>query len=266
MEYEPYPGFGDTRRTQYMMDGIPVPYEVASQLVGAGAATIALSSSSSASRLSTVVKPIYGQFCGGLQGDSMTAMNCSNEVTGYTLMGSFADDALVDHAMPKGPAMEGETGHGKNPCPPTQDQLRRSTIVKRAVKGAFERAAKDAKDPRLGWIEHGGWIAWNKKTNRLSIYPKEPRTPFNSRPGEKYIDSGTRVWLHDPGDPPPGVEFVATFHIHPNNLLDPPEIGDIPAADQRKAPGIVGLPNGDVIVYGNYNSGIVNGQLPPGCH
>jgi hypothetical protein len=168
---------------------------------------------------------------------------------------------------PQDTVLEHEMGHGKSPCPPTQEQLRRSPIVKRAIKEAFDKADKDAKDfPQIGWIEHGGWIVWNKRTNQLSVLHKEPRTILNSPSSEKYIDTSTQVWLNNPGAPPKGWEFVAAFHIHPDNYLDPDDVSDVPSANHLKAPGIVGLPNGDIVVYGSYNRGIVNGNLPPGCH
>ena len=106
MEYEPYPGFSDAQRTQYMVDGVPVPFEVARQLIGAGAATIDARSSSSGVTRQFAPLPIYTQFCGGLEGDPISAMDCSNEITAYTGLTSVGDNALFDHGTPQQPTID----------------------------------------------------------------------------------------------------------------------------------------------------------------
>jgi hypothetical protein len=107
MEYEPYPGFGDTRRTQFMVDGIPVPYEVASQLMDAGAVTTNTQGSSAAT-MRPGVTPVYRQFCTEIVGLPSAGRDCSNDVVGYTGMEPLGNDALFDHGMPQKSPLSGK--------------------------------------------------------------------------------------------------------------------------------------------------------------
>lgn len=90
---------------------------------------------------------------------------------------------------------------------------------------------------------------WKQGTkNKFTYLVKDPQTRFNTPPGFKYIDTSTRVWLHDPPAAPKGWEIVAVFHIHPDNTG--PHEGVTGSADAVKVPGLVGQPDDKIFKVG----------------
>jgi RHS repeat-associated protein len=151
------------------------------------------------------------------------------------------------------------------PCPPTSDVIHKSAVLTEAVREA-QKQANLARDTGTtpGWIEHGGWILWKIGTRNVFKYLiKEPRHSRNSPAGYEFLDSGYRVWLHEPPAPPKGWEWIAIFHLHNGDVG--PHDGDTTAADAVKVPGFVGETDGKIWPVGTFKRGVVNKNLPERC-
>jgi len=144
---------------------------------------------------------------------------------------------------------------GKTRCPPTADQLAKNPKVIGALKEALKRGLERR-------LEHGGWIYWNRLTNRLFTIIKQPTVDPLNVSGE--ADRWDRVFLGHPPTPPAGTEIVGSFHVH-LEAIGPSGDFDNWAADQFKTPGIHMTSAGRISTYGNYKRGIWNKGTPPGC-
>lgn len=144
---------------------------------------------------------------------------------------------------------------GKTRCPPTADQLAKNPKVIGALKEALKRGLERR-------LEHGGWIYWNRLTNRLFTIIKQPTVDPLNVSGQ--ADRWDAVYLNNPPTPPQGTEIVGSFHVH-LEPLGPSGDFDNWAADQFKTPGVHMDSSGRISTYGNYKRGIWNKGAPPGC-
>ncbi len=146
-------------------------------------------------------------------------------------------------------------------CPPTGQRLAKNPAVKSAINEAFKRADQFRKE-RGYWVEHGGWIYQNRRNGRISTFIKTPDASPPLPRNYRYLDFGTGVYLHSPPTRP-GSNIVGIFHIHTEN--GGPNEYDDAAADNSKAPGVLGTPDGRTYPYGNYQRGIFGEGTPDRC-
>jgi hypothetical protein len=154
-----------------------------------------------------------------------------------------------------------EFAHSAVRCPPRGEQLAGNPTVKKTISEAFKRADQ-FRNERGYWVEHGGWIYQNRRTGRISTFIKTPDTSPPLPRNYPYLDSGYGVYLHSPPTRP-GSNIVGVFHIHSEN--GGPNEYDDAAADNHKAPGVLGTPDGTTYPYGNYQRGIFGEGTPAHC-
>lgn len=99
-----------------------------------------------------------------------------------------------------------------------------------------------------GWSMVAGYTK-NRRTGRISTFIKTPDTSPPLPRNYPYLDSGYVVYLNSPPTRP-GSNIVGVFHIHSEN--GGPNEYDDAAADNHKAPGVSGTPDGKTYQYGNY--------------
>jgi hypothetical protein len=94
---------------------------------------------------------------------------------------------------------------------PDLNQLLQDPLVNAELRQAWYESRPHAPEvgrgnPGSRKHEQGGFIYWNRRTNRLEI---------------QRVSAGRRDGLADlPPVPPPGREMVGSFHTHPNTLAE----------------------------------------------
>jgi YD repeat-containing protein len=97
-ETRTYPALADMLGGRCTADGVDLPCEMVGIAVRSGAATVDPNSSPPDTTKLPGVIPIYGKFCGGIAGDPISDMICSNEVTGYTVLEALGNNGLLIQA------------------------------------------------------------------------------------------------------------------------------------------------------------------------
>ncbi len=146
-----------------------------------------------------------------------------------------------------------EFAHSRVRCPPTREQLAKNPVVQKALNEAFQLSKSSR-------VERGGWIYWNKRSNKVFTIIKDPPTinPLNPKAGDTYL----QVYLSYPPSPPKGWAIVGDFHTHPEDV-GPDDWDEGNENNLYRVPGIVQTPNRS-IPYGP-NRGIWKSDLPAGC-
>ena len=217
-----YPGFSDLLNSQYEVDGIDTPAEIAISLLDSRAADIDTNNSPGAANLPRLI-PIYGRFCVDVSSKGYsTGVSCENSITGYASIGLFATNLTLG-GQNVGPDVAPQNSHSST-AETEECKKHRANLIDNpqnlaALKNAWDRSQYRTSDTHE---EHGllgklvGEHFWGKEGDPVDAPFDNPIRKTEYGRLVRYSQPGFLKWAMEKiADDDGSVSYSYWYHTHP---------------------------------------------------